>query len=149
MPLHHRLSFDLEAVERAVETVREALKAMEPGPLLRGPGPEGPVDVAVLYMGVAVDRVHVDLERGIVSPKGAPVHHVGAVNEDKAVEIVANALREAVVLEGAELRAPERAWIVPVAWHRLIFLHVRVSLDGSSIIGDPGLTAEIRRRLRV
>ncbi len=136
---------DLELMaSRAVETVRRALPLFRAGPPLFGPG-NGPVDVPVLYDGLAVDIVHYDPLRRAPSPKGRPVHCHGSEPVRDAARVVDEALGEAVVLGGAEYRGPERAWVVPVAWRSMIIMHVRVSWDGEGILPDPGLQARLRR----
>ncbi len=143
-----RSSFDPSLVVKAVETVKAAMPLFAAGtPLIRrGPAGELHVDVPVMYMNFAIDRIHYDPYSGAPSPKGRPVRAWGVeVNPQDVQHVVENALKEAHVIEAAEYREPEDAWAVPVAWKGIIIMHVKVSYNGEEIIPDYGLTEEIRR----
>jgi len=129
-----------EDAEKAVELVRQALPFFRAGEPILTPDH---VDVPVLYLDFAIDRVHYDPRTGNPSPKGAPPH--AEPRADDARERIDEVLKEAYVLEGAEFREPEDCWVVPVAWKSFIILHVRVSADGSELIPDYHLTQEVRR----
>ena len=129
-----------EDAEKAVELVRQALPFFRAGEPIVHPDH---VDVPVLYLDFAIDRVHYDPRTGNPSPKGAPPHT--EPRADDARERIDDVLKEAHVLEGAEFREPEDCWVVPVAWKSFIILHVRVSADGSELIPDYHLTEEVRR----
>jgi len=137
----------LEAAGRAVDTVRRALPYMVPGPVIvhRGPGGEVRVDVPLLYQGLALDRIHYDPGEGRPSPKGRPVAWGGSVDLDVVSNIMKVDVSELRVLDAAEYREPEGAWVVPLAWSSFIVAHVRVSGDGVEIIPDHALTREVRR----
>ncbi|MFA4646027.1 hypothetical protein P8X24_01935 [Pyrococcus kukulkanii] len=133
---------------KAIETVRNALKLFTPGPVIVHRTPEGiHVDVPVLYMDFAVDRVHFDPSTMRPSPKGNPVHSQVQVAEDEIRKRMEEILKEVWVVEACEYRKPERCWIVPVAWKSFIIMHVRVSADGEKIVPDYPLTEEIRRHI--
>ena len=142
--------FDPGLAARAVEAARLALDLAVAGPPLVERAPRGVrVDVPILYEGMALDRVHYDPELGAPSPKGRPVEAPWRPGlEEEARRRVEASLREADVLPGAEYRAPEEAWAVPVAWRSMIIAWIRVSWDAKWILGDPGLTAEVVRRAR-
>ncbi|MEO2152538.1 MAG: hypothetical protein ABGW50_07765 [Thermococcus sp.] len=129
-----------EDAEKAVELVRQALPFFRAGEPIVHPDH---MDVPVLYLDFAIDRVHYDPRTGNPSPKGAPPH--AEPRADGARERIDEALKEAYVLDGAEFREPEDCWVVPVAWKSFIILHVRVSADGSELIPDYHLTQEVRR----
>ncbi|ACS33753.1 Conserved hypothetical protein [Thermococcus gammatolerans EJ3] len=129
-----------EEAEKAVELVRQALSFFRAGEPIVHPDH---VDVPVLYLDFAIDRVHYDPRTGNPSPKGAHPHT--EPRAEGARERIDEVLKEAHVLEGAEFREPEDCWVVPVAWKSFIILHVRVSADGSELIPDYHLTQEVRR----
>jgi hypothetical protein len=137
----------LEAARRAVDTVKRALPYMVPGPAIvhRGPGGEIHVDVPLLYQGVALDRIHYDPGEGRPSPKGRPAPWRGDVDLTVVADIMKTVVSELRVLDAAEYREPEAAWVVPLAWGPFIVAHVRVSGDGVEVIPDYALTRELRR----
>ncbi|WP_457752928.1 hypothetical protein [Thermococcus sp.] len=143
-----RKVFDPKLINRAIDVVKTALSLFTVGvPLIqRGPAGETHVDVPVMYMGVAIDRVHYDPYLKAPSPKGRPVRAWNIeIDPQEVRQTIEVALREAYVIEAAEFREPEDAWAIPVAWNRLIIMHVKVSYDGKELIPDYGLTEEVRR----
>lgn len=135
-----------ETAERAIETVKSALPFLTLGTPIVHRTPHGlHVDVPVMYLSFAVDRLHYNPETGSPLPKGLPGAYSCEIDpaevRDKAGEI----LKELRVLEAAEFREPENCWVVPVAWKSFIVLHVRVSADGNEIVPDYGLTEEVHR----
>ncbi len=140
--------FDVNLASKAIETAKLALRGFTAGtPIVRwGPAGEVHVDVPVMYMGFAVDRVHYDPVSKTPSPKGRPARSWGvSVDESEARRVIEEALRNAWVVEAAEFREPENAWAVPIAWRNIVIMHVKVSYDGSEIVPDYGLTGEVRR----
>lgn len=129
-----------EEAEKAIELVKQALPFFRAGEPIVHPDH---VDVPVLYLDFAIDRVHYDPRTGNPSPKGAQSHT--NPSPEGAKERVDEALKEAKTLPGAEFREAEECWVVPVAWKSFIILHVRVSADGSELIPDYHLTEEVRR----
>ena len=136
-----------ELAERAIETVKNALPFFTAGTPIVHHAPHGiHVDVPVMYLSFAVDRVHYNPETKTPAPKGLPPESmVAEVNPEEVRERVQVLLGELSVLSGAEFRGPEDCWVVPVAWKSFIILHVRVSADGEELIPDYGLTEEVRR----
>ncbi|WP_297506532.1 hypothetical protein [Thermococcus sp.] len=139
-PLRESRALKPEDAQKAIELVKEALPLFRAGKPIIHPDH---VDVPVLYLDFAIDRVHYDPRTGNPSPKGAPPHT--EPSPEGARESVENALKEARVLDGAEFREPEDCWVVPVAWRGFIILHARVSRDGKELIPDYHLTEEVRR----
>jgi len=137
----------MENAAKAVELVKEALKFFRAGTPIVHHGPALHVDVPVLYLDFAIDRVHYDPRTSTPSPKGNPVHveDVGDVKPEDVMDVIDRVLGESRVVEACEFREPEDCWVVPVAWKSFIIMHVRVSLDGSELIPDYGLTEEVRR----
>ncbi|KUH34522.1 hypothetical protein APY94_01505 [Thermococcus celericrescens] len=147
MPLPHlhrqpcNDALNIENAERAIELVRKALPLFRAGePILK---PDG-VDVPVLYLNFAIDRLHYDPERRIPLPKGRP-RSSRPFEVEGIAEEAERILKEVRVLPAAEFREPENCWVVPVAWRSFVVLHVRISADGKEIVPDYGLTEEIRR----
>ncbi|AFK23148.1 hypothetical protein [Pyrococcus sp. ST04] len=139
---------DVENARRAIQTVENAIPLMRVGRPIVHRTPEGlHIDVPILYMDFAVDRMHFDPMTMKPSPKGYPVHFQGDVNIEDVMNAVEGVLRALKPLQACEFRKPERSWVVPVAWESFIVLHVKVSEDGRSIVPDYPLTEEIRRRL--
>ncbi|AFL96044.1 hypothetical protein CL1_1848 [Thermococcus cleftensis] len=129
-----------EDAGRAIALVREALPLFRAGEPILHPDH---VDVPVMYLDFAIDRVHYDPRTGTPAPKGAPPHCRPSL--EGAKERVEAILKEARVVDAAEFREPEDCWVVPVAWETFIILHVRVSADGKELVPDYPLTEEVRR----
>ena len=149
-PPHAHPPIRLEDAEKAVNTVKAALGYVTTTILSRvGPAGDLCVDIALLYHGFALDRIHYDPETGTPSPKGRPVctHRYGdrAAVEEQARELAKRIPGELWVVEAAEYRAPERVWVVPLAWRHYSVAHVKVSSDGTELVPDYGLTEEVRR----
>ncbi len=135
----------LEFVERAISTAKEALKLFTAGiPIVKG-AKEIHVDVPVMYLNFAIDRIHYDPQSNMPSPKGRPVRALCEVNIKEIRKKIDEVLKECYAVEAAEFREPEDAWIIPIAWRKLIIMHVKVSYDGMELIPDYGLTEEVRR----
>ncbi|WP_297092388.1 hypothetical protein [Thermococcus sp.] len=135
-----------ETAEKAIETVKHALPFLTVGvPIVhRAPGGVH-VDVPVMYLSFAIDRLHYNPETKTPLPKGLPGVYLGEVDPAGVREGAEEVLRELHVLEGAEFREPENCWVVPVAWKSFVVLHVRVSADGKELVPDYALTEEVRR----
>lgn len=149
-PPHTLLPIRSEDAEKAINTVKAALGYVTATILSRiGPAGDLCVDIVLLYHGFALDRIHYDPETGTPSPKGRPVctHRYGdrVVVEERARELAKRIPGELWVVEAVEYRAPERAWVVPLAWKHYIVAHIRVSSDGTELVPDYGLTEEVRR----
>ncbi len=144
-------SIDVSQAERAIETVRRALPYMFFGPPIvrRGPAGDVHVDVPLMYHDYALDRVHYDPVARCPSPKGRPAKAFGVeVDLDEVRMVMDSVLKELRVVDAVEFREPEDAWIVPLAWKLYIVAHIKVSRDGSELIPDVGLTAEVRRLVK-
>ncbi len=127
--------------EKAVELVKRALPFFRAGrPIIR---PDG-VDVPILYLNFAIDRMHFNPQIGEPLPKGL-AGHFGSIECPEVEKRAAEILREMRIIDACEFREPEDCWVVPVAWKSFIVLHVRVSRDGKELIPDYPLTEEVRR----
>ncbi|WP_457741421.1 hypothetical protein [Thermococcus sp.] len=140
VPIRESRILKPEDAKKAIELVKQALPFFRAGEPIVHPDH---VDVPVLYLDFAIDRVHYDSRTGNPSPKGAPPHC--EPSPEGASERINEVLKESHVLEGAEFREPEDCWVVPVAWKSFIILHVRVSADAKELIPDYHLTEEVRR----
>ncbi len=146
-PVVKPLNFD--SLNKAISTAKAALQFFTAGvPIIRrGPKGDVHVDVPVMYMDFAIDRIHYDPYSETPSPKGRPVGAWGDVDSREIREIIESILKEAYVIEAAEFREPENAWIIPVAWNKIIIMHIKVSYDGEELVPDYGLTEEVRRHV--
>ncbi|CAB49407.1 hypothetical protein [Pyrococcus abyssi] len=105
-----------DLARKAIDTVRKALPLFIPAPPIVHRDPEGyHIDVPILYMDFAVDRVHFNAETNAPFPKGSPVSSKVPPKSEEVVERMKAILEESRVLEACEFRKPERAWVVP--WH--------------------------------
>ncbi len=140
---------DFGSVDKAIETAKAALQFLTAGvPIIRrGPAGEVHVDVPVMYMDFAVDRIHYDPESKMPSPKGRPVRVYGDAHPEEVRKTVGDILKEVYAIEAAEFREPEKTWIIPVAWNKLIIMHIRVSHNGEELVPDYRLTEEVRRHV--
>ncbi len=139
---------DPDLAEKAIDTVRNALPYMVFGPPLIHYAPSGEVhiDVPLMYHDYALDRVHFDPISRTPSPKGRPVHVYGVfIGAEEVKQVMDRILGELRVVDAAEFREPEDVWVVPLAWRSYIVAHIKVSRDGTTIIPDTALTAEVRR----
>lgn len=140
----------LENAKRAIETVKAALSYITATVLARrGPAGDICIDIVLLYHGFALDRVHYDPLTNTPSPKGRPAclhsYSVPDVAEARAQELARSLPSELWVVEATEYRAPERVWIVPLAWRNYLVAHIKVSSDGAELVPDYRLTEEVRR----
>ncbi len=76
-----------------------------------------------MYMNFGVDRVHYDPYSKMPSPKGRSIA-VRNINVDHAE--IHN------VIKAVEFREHEKAWVVPIAWNKMITIHVKVSYEERS-----------------
>ncbi len=135
------------SIEKAISTAKTTIQLLTPGIPLTRKSPEGGthIDVPVMYMDFAIDRIHFDPQTKTPLPKGkhAKIEFNADVQEIRRV--VEKILKEIEVVEAVEFREPEKAWIIPAVWNKLIIIHIRVSQDGEKIIPDYKLTEEVRR----
>ena len=140
---------DFKVLDKAINTAKEALQLFtaEVPIIRRGLGGGVHVDVPVMYMNFAMDRIHYDPQSNAPSPKGRPVkvYTNADIESQKIRENIETVLREAYIVEAAEFREPEEAWIIPVAWNKIIIMHVKVSENGEELIPDYALTNEVKR----
>ncbi len=129
-----------DEAKKAIELVKEALPLFRLGSPIRRP--DG-VDVPVLYLDFAIDRMHLNPETGTPLPKGFPGHFDRFECPD--IKDISKILDELRVIDACEFREPEDCWIVPLAWKGFIVLHARVSRNGEELVPDYALTDEVRR----
>ncbi len=140
--------FDIGKAVKAITHVKEVLKYLTIAkPLIHyTPHGEGEVNIPLIYNGYGLDRIHFDPYNMVFSPKGRPVHFYGLkIDPEEIYRVAKKYFSEVVVIEAAEYRDPENAWIIPLAWRNLIIAHVKVDYNGEELIPDPGLTGELSR----
>ncbi len=123
----------------AIEVANKVKKYLMPGNVWVVSGPQGEAEVkaAILYNGVAVGVLHFNPEDGSILPLGL---HPKVLGVNLPLEKIKRSLPEIInnikVLEGAEYREPENAWIIPLAYKEMIVSHLKVYRDGIHIIPD-------------
>ncbi|MCD6563209.1 MAG: hypothetical protein J7K23_04735 [Thermoproteales archaeon] len=140
--------FNINNSLKAIKIVSQAKPYLYPGPPLLRNGPLSihHIDIPIMYHSYALDIMHWDPEKQMPSPKGRPVKIKSIkIKKEELQMYVNNILKETWIVNAAEFREPEKAWIIPVAWKNIIILHVKVSYDGTEIIPDYRLTEEIKR----
>ena len=139
----------LDMAAKAIETAKATLAYVVVGPLLpRGPSGDAELVVPLMYNGYALDRMHIDPQTLTPLPKGVPPPRVTEPTDKHSVAKAAEkAVEELRVVEAAEFRCPEDAWVIPLAWRQYIVAHLKVSGDGSEIISDQPLSEEVRRHV--
>lgn len=135
-----------EVAETAIETVKNALPFFTAGMPIIHHTPHGVnIDIPVMYLNVAIDRLHYDPKTESPLPKGLPGVECGEIDPVRVKDRAREILKGLRVLEAAEFRKPENCWVVPVAWRSFIVLHVRISADGKELIPDYRLMEEVMR----
>ena len=142
-------SISQELASRAIETARKVIEFIEPAPPLYHRTPDGiHIDIPILYQGFVLDIIHYDIAKNSFLPKGKPhVKYVGSIDEKAIMDVSRKLFGELRVLDAAEYREPERAWIIPIAWRSFIVAHLKISHDGKNVIPDYRLTGELKRKM--
>lgn len=133
-----------EYASAAVHTVRENLHAFTAGNVWNHIAPKGEFEIkgSLLLGQQVVMALHFSSD-GSILPRG--LHSLSAGNRELHIKIQArlkDIVGELTVLEGAEFRAPENCWAVPLAHSGRIVAHIRVSADGSTVLEDKRVAAE-------
>ncbi len=123
----------------AVATAKKAKSYLTAGKVWAVIGPRGETDIkaAILYDGTAVAVLHFNPEDGSILPLG--VHPIVGMTTDQIENIkkeVPAIVEGLEVLDGAEYREPENAWVVPLAYKNMIIAHLKIYVDGIHIIPD-------------
>ncbi len=134
-------------IHTVIEAVREAKPYFQFGGVWATRAPRGEIEVkaAITYQGVAIAALRFDPSNGTVLPMGYNPHVFSMTVSlqtigSKAPEIIKNL----EVLDGAEYREPEAAWVIPLSFRGMIVAHVKVKYDGSAIVPDYHLDQEMR-----
>lgn len=127
-----------EYASAAVHTVRENLPALTAGNVWNHIAPKGEFEIkgALLLNQQVVMALHFSSD-GSILPRG--LHSLSAGSQLLCTAIQArlkDIVGELTVLEGAEFRAPESCWAVPLAHRGRIVAHIKVSADGSTVLED-------------
>ncbi len=131
----------------AVATARKAKAYLTPGNVWIMTGRRGEVEVkaAIIYDGTAVAVLHFNPQDGALLPLGI---HPGVFGVTPPLETIKRTLPSIVggleVLNGAEYREPENAWIVPLAYKSMIVAHLKIHADGIHIVPDYPANQEMR-----
>ncbi len=137
----------LEKAPLAIETASSAKALLTVGPawLTRAPGGELVFKVALLYRDVAVAALEFDPQSGQILPKGYhPRTFEAHLSPEKVRALAAQILPRLVVLNGAEFRAPESCWVVPLAFKGLLVAKLKIYYDGIHVLPDYPLESERR-----
>ena len=123
----------------AVATAKKAKSYLTAGKVWAVIGPRGETDIkaAILYDGTAVAVLHFNPEDGSILLLG--VHPIVGMTTDQIENIkkeVPAIVEGLEVLDGAEYREPENAWVVPLAYKNMIIAHLKIYVDGIHIIPD-------------
>ena len=131
----------------AVATARKAKAYLTPGNVWIKTGPRGETEVkaAITYNGTAVAVLHFNPQDGSLLPLGM---HPVIFGINPPLETIKRTLPPIVggleVLNGAEYRQPENAWIIPLAYEGMIVAHLKVYADGIHIVPDYPVNQEMQ-----
>jgi hypothetical protein len=109
--------------------------------------PRGEVEVkaAITYDGTAVAVLRFNPQDGALLPLGV---HPRAFGVNPPLETIKRTLPSIVssleVLNGAEYREPENAWVVPLAHEGMIVAHLKIYADGIHVVPDYPANQEMR-----
>lgn len=145
-----KFNIDEQKAKKAIRTVVEILRFLSfYHPIIkRHPRDELTVLLPLMYNGYALDRIYFDPDKKRFLPKGkAHIPFYADLNLKDVKETAESLLREIRVIDAVEIRLPEKAWAVPIAWRSYIVAHIKVDEEGSNVIPDYPLTEEIRRHV--
>ena len=131
----------------AVATARKVQSYLTPGNVWVMTAPRGELEVkaAIIYDGMAVAVLHFNPQDGALLPLGL---HPRVFDVIPPLETIKRTLPSIVkgleVLNGAEYREPENAWIVPLAYKGMIVAHLKIYADGIHIVPDYPANQEMR-----
>ncbi len=131
----------------AVATAKKVKAYLTPGNVWIMTAPRGEIEVkaAIIYNGMAVAVLHFNPKDGALLPLGI---HPRAFGVNPPLETIKRNLPSIVgeldVLNGAEYREPENAWIVPLAYKKMIVAHLKLYIDGIHVIPDYLANQEMR-----
>jgi len=123
----------------AVATAKKAKEYLTAGKIWTMTGPRGETEVkaAILYEGTAVAVLHFNPTDGTLLPLGVhPAMIATAAQIENIRSNLPTIIRSLEVLNGAEYREPESAWIVPLAYNGMIVAHLKIYVDGIHIMPD-------------
>ncbi len=137
----------LQNALKAVQAAASAKALLVPGKvwISRAPGGELVIKAALMYQNVPVSALEFDPTTGEILPKG---YHSWVFEQKVSIEQIRAQLKEIVsrltVLNGAEFRAPEACWVVPLAVDGKIVSHIKIFYDGIHVIPDYPLQSELQ-----
>jgi len=125
---------------RAVAAARRVERFLKPGSVWTYQGPAGDkgMKAALMYQGRCIAVIDFDPVTGRPLPTGEPPSRLGGrmIPSQEVEQELPAIVRELKVLEGAEFRAPEAVWVVPLSYRGAIVTYVKISRDGRQIIPD-------------
>ena len=131
----------------AVDAAKRAGAHLVPGKVWTMMAPRGETEIkaAVLYEGAVVAVLHFTPD-GEVLPLGVPpaASATAAEGVKKVYQVLASVVSSLRVLDAAEYRDPESAWVVPLAYGNMIVAHIKVSPSGA-IVPDYPAQQEMER----
>ncbi|WDN88001.1 hypothetical protein BuS5_00969 [Desulfosarcina sp. BuS5] len=124
----------------AVATAQKAKAYLSAGKVWSMTGLRGEVEVkaAIVYDGTAVAVLHFNPSSGSILPLGIHVVETGVSPQiiENIKRNIATIVSSLKILNGAEYRAPESAWYIPLASKNMIVAHLKIYTNGIHIIPD-------------
>jgi hypothetical protein len=131
----------------AVATAEKAKAYLLAGEVWSMTAPRGEVEVkaAIVYEGTAVAVLHFNPSDNSLLPVGVRPAAIGVPTQIENIKRNLPAIVSGLeILNGAEYREPENAWIVPLAYKNMIVAHLKIHADGIHIVPDYPANQEIR-----
>lgn len=143
----------LQKGPRAVASARAARALLSAGKVwpVRAPGGETGLKAAVIYQGMAVGALEFSPLDGVLLPNGYRPRCYTRAAPPLAAKIkreLPGIISRLEVLNGAEFRAPEGAWVVPLAVDGMIVSRLKVYYDGVHIVPDFPVNQEMQLEAR-
>jgi len=131
----------------AVATAQKAKAYLSAGKVWSMTAPRGEVEVkaAIVYEGTAVAVLHFNPLDNSLLPVGVRPAAIGLPPQIESIKRNLPAIvSDLEILNGAEYREPENAWIIPLAYKGMIVAHLKVYADGIHIVPDYPANQEMR-----
>ncbi len=132
-------SITYEGAQRAIETAKRARPYITPGKvwLWRGPGGEVIYKAGLVYQGAVIGVIEFDPSSGLPLPKGyKPYSLTPTLALEEVKKKLPSVVSELQVLPGAEYRAPESCWVIPLVFRGMIVAHIKIYYDGIHVVPD-------------
>lgn len=129
----------LKNASLAVATAKKAKPYLTAGRIWTMIGPRGDVEIkaAILYDRIAATVLHFNPVDGSILPLGVlPIVSRTTIQLIKIKDKLPAIIRAIEVLDGAEYREPENAWVVPLAYKDMIVGYLKIYVDGIHVVPD-------------